>query len=130
MICMEHGFEHVARMIPGVSERVAGCTRVRNEYTHRVHLEEKQMTSHSGLDEARRGAHTWFYKPQWYWFGPRTLWPFQYGHDEFARRTLLFGWTITGRVIIALWDCGDEDCRHQAIEDLSFEDEATTHGAR
>ena len=33
MICMEHGSEHIARMIPRVSERAAGYTRVRNEYT-------------------------------------------------------------------------------------------------
>lgn len=56
----------------------------------------------------------WFWKPQRYWFGWRTLIPFMYGHDEFARRTLLFGWTITGRIIIAVWGCGDPECELDA----------------
>lgn len=57
----------------------------------------------------------WFWKPQWHWFGWKTLIPFSYGHDEYARRTLLLGWTITGRVIFPLWDCGDRDCHEDAI---------------
>lgn len=56
----------------------------------------------------------WFWKPQWHWFGWRTLVPAHYGHDEYARRTILLGWTITGRVIIALWNCGDEECELDA----------------
>lgn len=67
------------------------------------------------LKEARSGSRAWFWKPQWYWFGWKTLIPFAYGHDEYARRTLLLGWTVTGRIIIALWDCGDEECRSDAI---------------
>lgn len=56
----------------------------------------------------------WFWKPQWHWFGWRTLVPFMYGHDQYARRTILFGWTVTGRIIIALWDCGNEECEQDA----------------
>lgn len=56
----------------------------------------------------------WFWKPQWYWFGPKTLIPFQYGHDQYARRVLVFGWTVTGRVLIAAWDCGDPECEADA----------------
>lgn len=63
----------------------------------------------------------WFYKPQWYWFGWKTLWPFQIGHDEYARRTLMLGWTVTGRAIITLGDCGDPECKAEAIQDLKDE---------
>lgn len=58
----------------------------------------------------------WFWKPCWYWFGWRTLVPFFYGHDEYARRTLLLGWTVTGRVIFALWGCGDPECEADAAK--------------
>lgn len=53
----------------------------------------------------------WFYRPQWYWFGWRTLIPVLRGHDEFHRWTVILGWTITGRIIIAgrVHDCGDDD---------------------
>ena len=74
------------------------------------------------LDLARQDARVWFWKPQWYWHGLRTLWPFMYGHDEYARRTLLFGWTVTGRVIVALWDCGDDEC-HADAESALLESE-------
>lgn len=56
----------------------------------------------------------WFWKPCWYWFGWKTLIPFLYGHDQYARRTLLFGWTITGRIIIAVWGCGSAECEAEA----------------
>lgn len=63
----------------------------------------------------------WFWKLQWHWFGWKTLVPFSYGHDEYARRTLVVGWTITGRVIFPLWDCGDEACHYWAIEEMKKE---------
>jgi hypothetical protein len=56
----------------------------------------------------------WIYRPQRYWYGPSTLWPFVYGHDEYARRVLVFGWTFTGRVCIAVWGCGDPECEDDA----------------
>lgn len=43
----------------------------------------------------------WFYRPQWYWFGWHTLLPVYLGGDEHGRRTLMFGWTFTGRVVVA-----------------------------
>ena len=58
----------------------------------------------------------WFWRPQWHWFGWRTLIPFGYGHDEFARRVLIFGWTITGRILIAVWSCGDPEGIQEAVE--------------
>lgn len=73
------------------------------------------------LKNARKGSRLWFWKPQWHWFGWKTLIPFTIGHDEYARRTLLLGWTVTGRVIVALWDCGDEACRYYAIKWLQEE---------
>lgn len=80
------------------------------------------------LEEARKKYRIWFWKPQWYWFGPRTLVPFMIGHDEYARRTLLLGWTVTGRAIIPLWDCGDEQCRKDALIYLQDEEWYETHG--
>lgn len=49
----------------------------------------------------------WFYRPQWWW--PRWS-PVMIGHDEFARKTLVVGWAITGQVVVALGWCGDEEC--------------------
>ena len=63
----------------------------------------------------------WFWKPQWHWFGWKTLIPFNYGHDEYARRTLLLGWTVTGRAIFPLWYCGDKACFRDAMVDLRDE---------
>lgn len=44
----------------------------------------------------------WFYRPQWHWYGWRTLIPFYRGGDEHDRWTVMLGWTLTGRVVIAL----------------------------
>jgi hypothetical protein len=79
------------------------------------------------LREADKGSRVWLWKPQWYWHGWSTLNPVFIGHDEYARRTLMLGWTITGRIIIALWHCGSEECYRDAIEELEWkwiEDEA------
>lgn len=47
----------------------------------------------------------WFWKPQWYWHGWKTLVPFFTGGDEYDWHTVCIGWTITGRVIIATHPC-------------------------
>ncbi len=47
----------------------------------------------------------WFWKPSWYWFGPRTLVPFATGSDEWGWHTIVLGWTVTGRIIIAWRKC-------------------------
>lgn len=70
----------------------------------------------------QRDRTPWFWKPQRYWFGWKTLIPFAYGHDEYARRTLLLGWTVTGRIIIPLWECGDAGCARDAIEMMKEEE--------
>ena len=57
----------------------------------------------------------WFYRPQWYWFGWRTLVPMRFGHDEWSRKALLLGWTITGEIVIALGYCGDPDCYEYSV---------------
>ncbi len=44
----------------------------------------------------------WFWSPQWYWYGWRTLIPVYFGGDEYNRLTVVLGWTITGRIIVAL----------------------------
>lgn len=45
----------------------------------------------------------WFYRPCLYWFGWKTISPIYIGGDEWNRWTLMLGWTVTGRVVIALW---------------------------
>lgn len=47
----------------------------------------------------------WFWKPQWHWFGWRTLIPFSRGGDEYDWHTVVLGWTITGRIIFAVRPC-------------------------
>jgi hypothetical protein len=61
------------------------------------------------------GGRVWFWKPQWRWFGWATLLPFYRGHDEYSRETIVIGWTITGRVIIATHYCGDIECYEQTL---------------
>lgn len=73
----------------------------------------KQERNAVRREDKARGV--WFWKPSLYWFGWKTLIPFLYGHDEYARRTLLFGWTITGRIIIPVWECDEaEQCWDEA----------------
>lgn len=50
-------------------------------------------------------ARVWFWKPCWYWHGWTTLIPFFRGGDEYDWHTIGFGWTVTGRVIIATRRC-------------------------
>lgn len=52
----------------------------------------------------------WFYKPEWYWPGWRSLMPIRLSHDEYSRQTLVIGWHVTGQIIIALRYCGDKEC--------------------
>lgn len=52
----------------------------------------------------------WFYKPSWYWYGWQTLLPITLGNDEYHRRDIVFGWTVTGRMIIPLWHFNEEKC--------------------
>lgn len=47
----------------------------------------------------------WFWRPSLHWYGWRTLIPVVRGGDEYDWHTLMLGWTITGRVIIALRRC-------------------------
>jgi hypothetical protein len=73
------------------------------------------------LSKARRANRIWLYKPQWYWHGWKTLIPLMIGHDEYARRTIMLGWTVTGRVVVPLGDCGDPECRRDAIGAIVLE---------
>jgi hypothetical protein len=50
----------------------------------------------------------WFYRPELYWYGWRTLWPIDHGGDEWGRWTLVLGWSITGQIVIALWQMKGE----------------------
>lgn len=55
----------------------------------------------------------WAWGPQWHWFGWSTLLPIHVGGwygDEYGRRTLVLGWTITGRVIIVWGTCYCDEC--------------------
>jgi len=71
----------------------------------------------SALEVARAKSRVWFYAPQFYWFGVGALSPILINHDEYARRTLVIGWTITGRIIFAIGECGSEECKQLAEED-------------
>jgi hypothetical protein len=51
---------------------------------------------------ARPVSRVWFWAPEWHWHGLGTLWPVHFGGDEAGRRTLAFGWTVTGRAIVAI----------------------------
>lgn len=52
-----------------------------------------------------RTSRVWFYRP-----GAWTGWPMGLGHDEFARKTVWFGSWLTGAVVIAYQDCGEQEC--------------------
>lgn len=47
----------------------------------------------------------WFWRPQLHWFGWDTLSPVHRGADEWDWHTIVIGWTITGRLIIATCRC-------------------------
>lgn len=67
----------------------------------------------------RKIGRVWVWGPDWYWHGWRTLLPVWSAGDEYGRRTLVLGWTLTGRMIIALWICGCIECfesRQQTAE--------------
>ncbi len=73
--------------------------------------------------ERMKPHRVWFYRPSWYWHGWSTLLPIYRGHDEFARWTVVLGWTITGRVVIALRRCGDAECEADRRDSLMDMDE-------
>lgn len=63
---------------------------------------------HSQVERVTRGwrDRVWFYKPQLHWHGWRTLLPLNArGGDEWDWHTLTLGWTVTGRVVVALRRC-------------------------
>lgn len=62
----------------------------------------------------RKPPRVWFYRPQLYWYGWLTLLPVHRGHDEFARWTVSLGWTITGRVVVAVRNCKNPECQADA----------------
>lgn len=81
------------------------------------------MTKHQDLQDAVRAlpkSPVWFYRPAWYWFGWGTLLPVLFGHDDYARRTMVLGWTITGRMVVALNYCGRAECYEDALEWAGF----------
>lgn len=47
----------------------------------------------------------WF-RPPGKWSG----WPMGFGHDEFARKTIWFGSWLTGVIVIAYANCGEQEC--------------------
>lgn len=59
-----------------------------------------------------RKSRVWFYRPSW-WFDGWS--PIAVSHDEFSRRTLVVGWAVTGRIIIALGYCGDPECYAESL---------------
>lgn len=43
-----------------------------------------------------------FWRPQLHWYGWQTLIPVYFGRNESGWRTVVLGWTVTGRIAIAL----------------------------
>lgn len=64
----------------------------------------------------------WFYPPQRYWYGWLALIPAYIGSDEYGRPTLMLGWTVTGRAVIAIGHVDACECRcgneadHEALD--------------
>lgn len=68
-------------------------------------------------EEPLKRGRAWFYRPYLYWDWA----PIRRGHDEFARNTIVIGWPFTGRIIIALGFCGEQECivmRDKMLEEL------------
>lgn len=76
------------------------------------------------IRNADKGGWVWFWRPSWHWHGWTSLLPVLIGHDEYARLTILLGWPVTGRMIIALWYCGNEECYREVLEDLDYAERA------
>ena len=64
----------------------------------------------------RHPPRVWFYRPELYWYGWKTLLPIGRGHDEYAHWVLILGWSFAGRVLIALWGCDDPECEAECEE--------------
>ena len=70
-------------------------------------------------DEPLNRGRIWFRGPG-KWYG----WPMGFSHAEFARKTIWFGSWLTGVIVIAYADCGDEECiryRDEMLEELGEE---------
>lgn len=65
----------------------------------------------------------WFYGPQWYWFGWRTLLPWYTGSDEYGRLTICLGWSLTGQIVIAYKTCYCEFCADSRAQTARWEAE-------
>lgn len=65
-----------------------------------VHKGSRAYVQHRPLRER-----VWFWRPSLHWFGWRTLSPVSTGGDEYDWHTIVLGWTITGRIIIATRRC-------------------------
>ena len=79
-----------------------------NRVNEKEHLWVGRCGCYSDIQKA--SFKPWFYKPQWYWFGWKTLLPVSLGNDEWCRYDLVIGFTITGRIIIPLWGHSEKSC--------------------
>jgi hypothetical protein len=74
--------------------------------------------------EAIKKPRIWYWRPEMYWIGfPYGLSPILRGHDEYSRKTIVLGWTITGRICIATRYCGDLECYEQSLRWENEKDE-------
>jgi hypothetical protein len=71
-----------------------------------TYTEEPDEDPYEGYTAPR----VYFWKPERHWYGWRTLWPVWTGEDPDGVRTLLLGWTVTGRAVVRLWECKDPEC--------------------
>lgn len=93
---------------------------IREEYL-RKRAEERYTGVPMELRYHDKGSMLWFYRPERYFPSWRGLIPFSIGHDGYARRTVVIGWTFSGRIVIALGYCGKQDCYVDAVEGIRGE---------
>jgi hypothetical protein len=52
----------------------------------------------------------WFYRPELYWYGWKTLRPFWFGDDEYHWKTVVLGWNLFGQVVFAMRPFRPKEC--------------------
>lgn len=68
-------------------------------------------------------SRVWFYKPELYWYGWKTLRPVWYGGDEFNWHTVVIGWNLFGQAVIATEPCRGEGRCAEELNDPDMKPE-------
>jgi len=73
------------------------------------------------------GRRWWFYRPQVYWQSWKSLLPVGFGFDEYGRKVCVLGWSVTGKICLALWLCHCEECEQMRAQTAEWEYEERVH---